>query len=555
MVPLRLNPYVHFIEDHLAPHSVRYGMVHRLSGEVWLLTEQLRPLLLGLSTANILLTEDELNRLEALGFQVKILQEQRFLIPLDADPIEPFMDHYVVRPSQNPALAYRSESGLTILVRTSMEYFVCSPKQGELPLIVEETLPPDVAELFILADGSRTLNEILTVMNLQGVVLNDALNFLTSPERQLIKFAPELKNLGDQNQAFNSVPRSLSHSLRWDPDKDSLSNFHQHGIEDTSWEFDWIESTVNHAFRFPSEVLGGLNYGSRFCLSTLKLEVIAALSRSRRLEVLEIGGGTGSFARSFIEQASGLADVNYHILDLSPVLAENQRRLLASLPNQITHFQQDATELSLPGYKFDLVIANEVIADFPTASVRRVQDNVEGDGAADIHRYQLSIADAPETFLINSGVFRFLERAWEHLAPGGTLILSEYGAVDRYPIRQHYLNHEETSIHFGHVAACAERVGFSYRLITLKDFMGLDDRIPILDGAAEQIYCLNHVLNKFGLSLPYAAISKGEFDNRFGELAKSIGLTGVTFSPLRSGFHFGPPVNDFMVLILNRPAH
>ncbi|HUE81157.1 MAG TPA: hypothetical protein VMM84_03505 [Pyrinomonadaceae bacterium] len=81
----------------------------------------------------------------------------------------------------------------------------------------------------------------------------------------------------------------------------------------------------------------------------------------------------------------------------------------------------------------------------------------------------------------------------------------------------------------------------------------MDDQILILDGAAEQIYCLNHILNKFGLSLPYAAISKREFNDRFGEFAEGIGLTGVTFSPLRSGFHFGPPVNDFMVVILNKP--
>lgn len=146
-----------------------------------------------------------------------------------------------------------------------------------------------------------------------------------------------------------------------------------------------------------------------------------------------------------------------------------------------------------------------------------------------------------------------MERAWEHLAPGGTLILTEYGAVDKYPIRQHYLNHEETSIHFGHVSACAERVGFGHRLFTLKDFLGMDDQILILDGAAEQIYCLNHILNKFGLSLPYATISKREFDDRFGQFAKDIDLTGVTFSPLRSGFHFGPHVNDFMVMILSRP--
>jgi hypothetical protein len=120
------------------------------------------------------------------------------------------------------------------------------------------------------------------------------------------------------------VPRNLYHSERKDqprPDssRETIIDFHLDGIEDASWEFDQIEPTINHGFRFPHEALGGFDYGSRFCLSTLKPEVVPLMNNSPTLEVLEVGGGTGSFARAFITQAASLIDVHYHILDVRTV--------------------------------------------------------------------------------------------------------------------------------------------------------------------------------------------------------------------------------------------
>ena len=154
---------------------------------------------------------------------------------------------------------------------------------------------------------------------------------------------------------------------------------------------------------------------------------------------------------------------------------------------------------------------------------------------------------------MNAGAFQFIERAWEHLAPGGTLIISEYGAARRYPEQSYHLNHEEFSIHFGHLAACAGKVGFHSRLLTLKEFLAMDDQVLVLDGREEHLICLNHVLEKFGETLPYAVITKTEFEKRCQGIAEQIGLTGFSFSPLWRGYHFGPRIDDFMVLIMNKP--
>jgi hypothetical protein len=84
----------------------------------------------------------------------------------------------------------------------------------------------------------------------------------------------------------------------------------------------------------------------------------------------------------------------------------------------------------------------------------------------------------------------------------------------------------------------------------LKDFLAIDDEVLVLNGAAEHIQCLNHVLEQHSVSLPFAALSKKEFEARVGDLPESIGLFGFSFSALRANFHYGPDLQNFMVLIM-----
>lgn len=520
MPTYRINPYISFIENRLFPGEIQRAVFHRLTGE--------------------LIEYDFTKSLTADEAQLRQLIQRGFLITEDYDPLGPLLDWYVARPIQNPALMYRSKTGEWMLVRTTMKQTVYSPKLDELPVVIEEPLPPLAAEIMLMADGTRTLREILS----ESSEAQAAIDFLTTQERQLIKLTPSREVLDDPFSNVNIVPRNLYHSDR--KDQSTISDFHLHGIEEATWEFDFIEPTVNHSFRFPHAALGGLDYGSRFCLSTLRPEVVSLLNESDHLDVLEVGGGTGSFARAFITQATNTTRVNYHILDLSPALMENQRKLLSELLPESSHFHRDATEFDLPGKTFDLIVSNEVIADFPVASGKR-------EGAFYVKKYNLLVKDAPDSFLVNVGVFRFIERAWKHLNSGGTLIVSEYGAEDRYPAASFNLNHDEYTIHFGHVAACAARVGFQCRLLTLKEFLDLDDEVLVLNGREEHLLCLNHVFKNQGHVLPYAVISKSDFEKQYGRVVEETGLIGYSFSPLKTGYHYGPNIRDFFVLIMNKP--
>ncbi len=271
--------------------------------------------------------------------------------------------------------------------------------------------------------------------------------------------------------------------------------------------------------------------------------------------MLEVGGGTGSFARAFIKQAASLAtNLDYHILDLSPALMAHQRKILSEFLPESSHFHQDATEFDLPGQTFDLIVSNEVIADFPVAAVQRsTSGKWAGDGAQYLEKYDLSDHDAPDSFMVNAGVFRFVERAWKHLNPGGTLIVSEYGAEDKYPLTSFNLNHDEYTIHFGHLAACAAKVGFQTRLLSLKEFVGFDDEVLVLAGREEHLLCLNHVFSDYGAALPFAVISQSDFEKRSAHIVEQTGLIGYSFSPLHKGYHFGPNIKDFFVLIMIKP--
>ncbi|HKZ02486.1 MAG TPA: SAM-dependent methyltransferase [Pyrinomonadaceae bacterium] len=536
MPTFRLSPYATLLESHLFLQAVEYGVFHQLTGSSLPITRELRSVLEKMRVGRELVCDEaELERRR--GTELFSLIELNLLVPPDHDPFIAFQQHLVVRPKQNPAVFYRNEAGALTVVRVSLSQRVFSPSPDEAPGLIEEELSNIAARILLLSDGTRTLREVRSLVQNEEVSdeqFVQAIIFLVTPERQLIKLAPPGAPLDQPFHPFNTVPRNLFVSRAGEPDRniqnpESIAEFHKHRIEDPDREFDWIEPTVNHAFRFPSAAFGGLNYGARLCDALLK-EVTLNIGARQPLQMLEVGGGTGTFARSFLDRAdqthSGV-EIVYHLLELSPAMFEKQANVIGDYLAPERHFLQDATTLSLPEHRFDLIIANEVIADFPVAEVQRVGENrSNGDGAEQAQKYSLVRSDGPDRFLVNKGVFEFIELAYDHLSPQGTLILTEYGGLDRFPVRSYHLNHAEHSIHFGHVIRCAEAVGFNARVVSLKEFLAIDDEVEFLDGQEEHVLCLNHVLEKFGLSLPYAAISKEEFEVRYARVVAEQEIGG-----------------------------
>lgn len=565
MTSYRLSPFIDFIESRLIPDVVQYGIAHRLTGQIFEPTAAVNGLLRAIKLGTpFSFNEADIGRFGTEGRQIEILISTHFLVPEGEEPLLPFLDLRVVRPLQNPAIVWR-DAGAYSLVRLPMSERVYSPGLADLPSIIEEQMPSVATSVIMAADGTRTLREIHATLRTHESLLDDeefrsALDFLTSLERQLIKLAHNPDDLMDPFAPPNIVPRNFYHASRWPTGKNakSIAEFHLEGVEDADWEFDLIEPTVNHALRFRSSLLGGLDYGSRFWEATVAAGVISAAEDGATLKVLEVGGGTGSFARSLIERAGADRPIQYQIMDLSPALASSQRRMLKDVDPPVVLLGQDATEFDLPGQEFDLIISNEVIADFPVAMVeRRVNADgliaLGGEGAGYVSKYRLSTGSAPESFYVNAGVFQFVERAWKHLAPGGTLIMTEYGSESSYPVESFHLNHPEFSIHFGHLTECAQGIGYECRLLSLMEFLSIKAEAPVLNGREEQLRCLNHVFEKAGISLPFALFSQADFKEKFGELTKKLQISPIRFLPLSANFHYGPHLAEFLVLILRKP--
>src|ERR1044072_8436890 len=99
-----INPYISFVENRLFPGVVQHAVFHRLTGAIAEPDERIRSLLLASRAGTPLL----INQADP---QLRQLVQLEFFIPKGHDPLALVFDQYVTRPMQNPAIAYRSETG------------------------------------------------------------------------------------------------------------------------------------------------------------------------------------------------------------------------------------------------------------------------------------------------------------------------------------------------------------------------------------------------------------------------------------------------------------
>src|SRR5690242_2120074 len=196
MTTYRLSPFATFVQSHLIAEATQYAVFHRLTGELFELDPSVLEFLQALAQGKAFsLAPQQLSQLGELGIAIQKLIDLVLVIPIEVDPIGPFIDLYVGRPLQNPALTYRNETGAVLLVSISMAERIYSPEPGKLPAVTEETLPELMTSILLAADGSKTLRQIYAELQ-DGVEprqydreFRDAIEFLTKPERQLIKSA------------------------------------------------------------------------------------------------------------------------------------------------------------------------------------------------------------------------------------------------------------------------------------------------------------------------------------------------------------------------------
>ncbi|MBM4321819.1 MAG: methyltransferase domain-containing protein, partial [Deltaproteobacteria bacterium] len=276
-----------------------------------------------------------------------------------------------------------------------------------------------------------------------------------------------------------------------------LRDYHRRHVVDPQLQFDEVETTLNHLFRRPHRALQGRTYPGQMASVLAARGLLPAAG-----QVVEIGGGTGSFAEGFWqalqqEHPERAAALRYTVVELSPALAEHQRRLLAPFGERVQVQAGDAESLDLPAESVDLLIANEMIGDLRSALVTQDDLDLAEHGGIPkessleavelIRSYGLPVGDAPPRFFLNLGALRLLEHVARVLRPGGVAVLTEFGERHAYPCESDHLDHAEFSIHFGHLIHVAHLLGLSPEFEFLMDFLEMDRNLQTLATTRPQL--------------------------------------------------------------------
>ena len=295
------------------------------------------------------------------------------------------------------------------------------------------------------------------------------------------------------------APRYLTSTMpyrRWQPGQPvpgiaggastpTPAEYYRRDITDADAQFDHQETTLSHLFRAPHPALAGRTYGQALVDGLVARGV---LPESGAVRVLEIGAGLAYVARDVIARLRerGL-DVAYTIVELSPALAAAQRERLAGLP--VTWHEADVLAVDLPAAGFDLVLANEMVGDLPARQLGRADVGLSDDGTGEADRAKivaalgpagervlelgLNIDDAPEPFYLQTGAIELVVRIARWLAPGGTAVVTEFGAEGQWPRLSSQLDHPELSTHFGHLAHAARAKGLEAKVEFVMDVIDL----------------------------------------------------------------------------------
>ncbi len=293
----------------------------------------------------------------------------------------------------------------------------------------------------------------------------------------------------------------------------SNKEYYEKSISDPTRQFDLIETTISHLFRFPHPALQGLSYGAAFCKRTLERKL---LTNEHKI-IVEVGGGLGNFAHDFLVQLhKEQAQRPYVILDISPELQNRQKAILKDFPNVYFHLA-DAQQLPFQNQEIEgLVVSNEVIADFDSVELSAEEWNSSEE--PDIKFFHNAISAPKEKILFNTGAINFVKDLHRVLAPKSTAIITEHGLWEDSRVTltgrpgSPDTSHLEFSINWKHIYYLAEGLGFSCEMETLIDFLLFDKEVEVAN--------LNdsRALNKVDPAFPIAAIPVSLLYQAFGDL-------------------------------------
>ena len=251
------------------------------------------------------------------------------------------------------------------------------------------------------------------------------------------------------------------------------------------------ELTVSHLFRSGGAFTkSGLPYG----------EMLAKkLGLREGMNILEVGPGLGDLAESICK---GLQDFRYTFVDVS---FDAIKYLKSKFRGSRFSFIVGDFLNEKPGEKFDLIICNEVLADFPAIvnmtlyapKIREGDEDAYYDAVSLVKFYGLAL---PKVSNFSYGAVKFLEKARGLLADGGKVFVCEHSSEKSKRIG--VFGHNEYTIDFGKLEKVAGKLKFAKKERgTLTSLLGVKDKKAVIFYTHPELKMLYNFLKRRGVLL------------------------------------------------------
>ncbi len=474
------------------------------------------------------------------------LTRHRYLLSERGRELSEYLNFYPMR--TNYTVYYHGEGGTDVAIQRKG-----ISREVDFEVI---TIKGFGEALWNLCDGSRTVSDIIGILAKEtrenyGTVKRRALDQMrewTSIDVQILRLLPS------SISSYSGIPSQLNTPPPFQPTiKTSTSKFagdvkeyHITGIHEGYDQFERVESTLSHIYRKPHSILGGKSYGE-----ALLSRLVERISLESNCRILEVGGGHGDISKDILltlknEKPGMYPNIAYIIYDLAPRLIESQRRLHREHGTSVKHIHGDGEQLALADASIDIVISNEVIADFqtPEMTIQEVKELPKRYGIPINKQILDSLKNAPVSFRLNLGALRLLKEVERVLKPGGLGIITEYGFEDRLPFLAKHLDHAEYSINFSHMLDVANALGLDVELTDAFRFLNFRADVELITHPSFQ--AAFRILEKNDVHLPNLVYTSELFQYQLGDKADSF--ENVEFVECRR-----EPIEIVKVLLFTKP--
>jgi SAM-dependent methyltransferase len=229
------------------------------------------------------------------------------------------------------------------------------------------------------------------------------------------------------------------------------------------------ELTISHILKSENRFTeSGLPFGK---ILARKLDI------PKNPRILEVGPGLGDVAKDITDE---IESYHYTFIDISPDFINH---LKSKFKGSEFSFILDDFLTSKINEKFDLIICNEVLADFPTIvnmtlekpKLEEEDEEMYYDAVSLVKLYNLRF---PRITNFNYGAVKFIEKAKTLLADNGKVFICEHSSENPQKIRVY--GHSEYTINFEVLEKVAERLGFRAKRGSLTKFLGINSKKAVI---------------------------------------------------------------------------